>query len=125
MARTAMQLSSGSGAIRALSMDGPHDALQHVDRGRRPLRAWYARRNDFRLSERAGPTRRKGRAFDQAIEAWSALASDPGATFDREVTLDASGHRAYGHLGHDTGRCTADRRICTRSGARDESGARP
>jgi 3-isopropylmalate/(R)-2-methylmalate dehydratase large subunit len=31
----------------------------------------------------------KGAAFDQAVEAWSALASDPGAAFDRDVTLDA------------------------------------
>jgi 3-isopropylmalate/(R)-2-methylmalate dehydratase large subunit len=31
----------------------------------------------------------KGAAFDQAIEAWSALASDPDAAFDREVSLDA------------------------------------
>ena len=31
----------------------------------------------------------EGAAFDQAAEAWSRLASDPGATFDREVRLDA------------------------------------
>jgi 3-isopropylmalate/(R)-2-methylmalate dehydratase large subunit len=29
-------------------------------------------------------------AFDQAVEAWSNLVSDPGAAFDREVALDAS-----------------------------------
>jgi 3-isopropylmalate/(R)-2-methylmalate dehydratase large subunit len=28
-------------------------------------------------------------AFDRAVEAWSGLVSHPGATFDREVTLDA------------------------------------
>jgi 3-isopropylmalate/(R)-2-methylmalate dehydratase large subunit len=32
----------------------------------------------------------KAAAFDQAVEAWSRLASDAGAAFDREVTLDAS-----------------------------------
>ncbi len=32
----------------------------------------------------------QGPAFDQAVEAWSALATDPGAAFDREVALDAS-----------------------------------
>ena len=32
----------------------------------------------------------KGAAFDRAVEAWSALASDSGAEFDREVRLDAS-----------------------------------
>jgi 3-isopropylmalate/(R)-2-methylmalate dehydratase large subunit len=31
----------------------------------------------------------KGSDFDRAVEAWSELASDPDATFDREVTLDA------------------------------------
>ena len=32
----------------------------------------------------------KGAAFDKAVEAWSELASDAGASFDREVTLDAA-----------------------------------
>lgn len=31
-----------------------------------------------------------GAAFDQAVEAWSALVSDDGASFDREVTLHAA-----------------------------------
>jgi 3-isopropylmalate/(R)-2-methylmalate dehydratase large subunit len=31
----------------------------------------------------------KGETFDRAVEAWSALASDPDAAFDRDVTLDA------------------------------------
>ncbi len=33
----------------------------------------------------------KGAVFDRAIEAWSGLVSDPAATFDREVALDADG----------------------------------
>jgi 3-isopropylmalate/(R)-2-methylmalate dehydratase large subunit len=33
----------------------------------------------------------QGTAFDRAVEAWSALASDTDAVFDREVTLDAAG----------------------------------
>jgi 3-isopropylmalate/(R)-2-methylmalate dehydratase large subunit len=32
----------------------------------------------------------KGAAFDQAVEAWSGLASDADARFDREVVLDAA-----------------------------------
>jgi len=32
----------------------------------------------------------KGADFDRAVEDWSKLASDPGAAFDREVTLDAA-----------------------------------
>ena len=31
----------------------------------------------------------QGEAFDEAVEAWSTLASDSGADFDREVALDA------------------------------------
>jgi len=31
----------------------------------------------------------QGEAFDEAVEAWSTLASDAGADFDREVALDA------------------------------------
>ena len=31
----------------------------------------------------------QGAAFDRAVAAWSDLVSDPGAAFDREVTLDA------------------------------------
>ncbi|MEM7488403.1 MAG: 3-isopropylmalate dehydratase large subunit [Pseudomonadota bacterium] len=32
----------------------------------------------------------QGAAWDRAVEAWSALPSDPNAAFDREVTLDAA-----------------------------------
>ncbi|MEI7873726.1 MAG: 3-isopropylmalate dehydratase large subunit [Alphaproteobacteria bacterium] len=32
----------------------------------------------------------KGEAFDRAVAGWRALASDPGATYDRSVSLDAS-----------------------------------
>lgn len=32
----------------------------------------------------------KGKAWQQAVDGWRALASDAGATFDKEVTLDAS-----------------------------------
>jgi len=38
---------------------------------------------------RGRPFAPKSAAFDQAIEAWSELVSDPGASFDREVVLDA------------------------------------
>ena len=39
---------------------------------------------------RGRPFAPKGAAFDQAVEAWSKLASNPGAAFDREVSLDAA-----------------------------------
>lgn len=32
----------------------------------------------------------KGDAFDRAVRAWAELTTDPGAQFDREVTIDAS-----------------------------------
>jgi 3-isopropylmalate/(R)-2-methylmalate dehydratase large subunit len=38
---------------------------------------------------KARPYAPKGSAFDQTVEAWSNLVSDPGAVFDREVALDA------------------------------------
>ena len=39
---------------------------------------------------RGRPFAPAGAAWDSAVEAWSALASDPGACFDREVTVDAA-----------------------------------
>ncbi len=41
------------------------------------------------LISRAGTYAPQGASFEQAVEAWSTLVSDPGAGFDREVTLDA------------------------------------
>jgi 3-isopropylmalate/(R)-2-methylmalate dehydratase large subunit len=38
---------------------------------------------------RGRPFAPKGAAFEQAVDDWSALVSDPGAAFDREVALDA------------------------------------
>jgi 3-isopropylmalate/(R)-2-methylmalate dehydratase large subunit len=38
---------------------------------------------------RGRPYAPQGPAFDRAVEAWSALVSDPHAVFDREVALDA------------------------------------
>jgi 3-isopropylmalate/(R)-2-methylmalate dehydratase large subunit len=38
---------------------------------------------------RGRPYTPKGSDFDRAVEAWSGLASDPDAIFDREVTLNA------------------------------------
>ncbi len=46
--------------IRALSMEGPDDGLQHVDRGRRARRHDRARREDLRLYE-GPPARAEGR----------------------------------------------------------------
>ena len=62
--------------------------MQHVDRGRRPLRHGCADQTTFAyLKDR--PYAPKGAALEQAIDDWSKLVSDRDAPFDREVTLDA------------------------------------
>ena len=45
--------------------------------------AWFER-------HRSGPARRSGAELDEAIERWRALRSDDGASFDREVVVDAA-----------------------------------
>jgi 3-isopropylmalate/(R)-2-methylmalate dehydratase large subunit len=37
------------------------------------------------------PAAPEGKAFEEAVERWSALHSDPDATFDREIVVDAAG----------------------------------
>jgi 3-isopropylmalate/(R)-2-methylmalate dehydratase large subunit len=44
---------------------------------------------------RGRPFAPKGRDWDQAVAYWRTLASDPGARFDRELTLDARGIRPH------------------------------
>ncbi len=39
---------------------------------------------------RGRPKAPRGAAFDAAVKRWQALASDPGAAFDREIRIDAS-----------------------------------
>ena len=76
------------GAIRALSMEGRMTLcnMSIEAGGRCGLIAPDATTFTY-LKER--PYTPKGNDFDRAVEAWSALASDPDATFDREVTLNA------------------------------------
>ena len=88
-------------AIRALSMEGPHDGLQHVDRGGRPRRHDRARRQDVRLPARAARTRPKGAEWERALDYWRTLPTDPGASYDRSVMLDARRDGAARHLGHE------------------------
>lgn len=76
-------------AIRALSMEGRLTLCNmSIEAGGRcgmiaPDATTFAYLKDR-------PYAPKGAALDQAIEAWSKLASDPGAVFDREITLDGS-----------------------------------
>ncbi len=49
----------------------------------------------------------KGAAWDQAIEAWRALPSDPEASFDTEITIDASSIGPQVTWGTNPGQVTA------------------
>ena len=78
-------------AIRALSMEGADDGVQHVDRGGRPRRHDRGRRHDDRLPRAAGRSRPsgetvgpRGRALAHARERRRARRST------RVVALDAS-----------------------------------
>jgi len=78
---------SGS-AIRALSMEGRMTICNmSIEAGARagmiaPDATTFAYLKDRRHSP-------KGAAWDQAVAAWSELKTDPGATFDRELTIRA------------------------------------
>ena len=68
---------------------GPHDGLQHVDRGRRARRTDRAGREDVRVSERPADGA-EGAAWEAAVAYWKTLPSDKGAKYDREVRIDAA-----------------------------------
>jgi 3-isopropylmalate/(R)-2-methylmalate dehydratase large subunit len=76
-------------AIRALSMEGRMTVCNmSIEAGGRcgvvaPDATTFAYLKDR-------PYAPEGAAFDKAVEAWSELASDAGASFDREVALDAA-----------------------------------
>ena len=71
-------------AIRALTMGGPDDRLQHDDRGRRTRRDGGPDDTTFEwVSGRPG-------APAEIPDEWQALKTDDGATFDREMVVDAA-----------------------------------
>jgi 3-isopropylmalate/(R)-2-methylmalate dehydratase large subunit len=75
-------------AIRALSMEGRLTLCNlSIEAGARCGMVAPDAKTFAYLKGR--PYAPKGVAFDQAVEAWTKLPSDPGAQFDREVTLDA------------------------------------
>ena len=69
------------------------------------------------------PMAPKAGAFEQAVAHWRTLPSDAGARYDKEVTLDAAGDRAAGHLGHEPAGRPADHRQGPRPQTRERSGA--
>ena len=79
---------AGAAIERALD-GGPHDRLQHDDRGRRPRGHDRARRHDVRLFRIPPRRRRRAGDLDAAVEEWRGLRTDDGATFDREIVVDA------------------------------------
>jgi len=76
-------------AIRALSMEGRMTICNmSIEAGARagmiaPDETTFAYLKGRRLSP-------KGEAWDRAVEHWRSLVTDPGATFDRELTIDAT-----------------------------------
>ena len=75
-------------AIRALSMEGRMTVCNmSIEAG---ARAGMVAPDETTFAYLEGrPHAPKGKAWEQAVGAWRALATDPGAPFDREVTLDA------------------------------------
>lgn len=76
-------------AIRALSMEGRMTICNMSIEG--GARAGMIAPDDTTFAYMEGrPYVPRGKAFQEAVECWKALASDPGAGFDTTVTLDAS-----------------------------------
>ena len=76
-------------AIRALSMDGRMTVCNMSIEG--GARAGMIAPDDTTFAYLEGrPYVPRGKAFQEAVEGWKALATDPGAEFDATVTLEAS-----------------------------------
>jgi 3-isopropylmalate/(R)-2-methylmalate dehydratase large subunit len=76
-------------AIRSLSMEGRMTVCNmSIEAG---ARAGMVAPDDTTFAYLEGrPFAPKGAAWERALDVWRGLPTDPGATFDREVTLDAS-----------------------------------
>ncbi len=100
-------------AIRAPVDGGPHDRLQHVDRGRRQGRAHRPRRHHLRLPRGPRPTPPRAPTGRRPSTHWRTLPTDDGATFDKEVALDAAAIAPARLLGHQPrpGRSSSTRRV--------------
>jgi 3-isopropylmalate/(R)-2-methylmalate dehydratase large subunit len=81
-------------AIRALSMEGRMTVCNmSIEAG---ARAGMVSPDDTTFAYLEGrPHAPAGAAWEQALETWRALATDAEATFDREVTIDASELRPH------------------------------
>jgi 3-isopropylmalate/(R)-2-methylmalate dehydratase large subunit len=76
-------------AIRGLSMEGRMTICNmSIEAG---ARAGMVAPDETTFAYLAGrPRAPRGAAWDEAVDRWRGLASDPGAQYDREVTLDTS-----------------------------------
>lgn len=81
-------------AIRALSMEGRMTVCNmSIEAG---ARAGMIAPDDTTFAYLEGRAHApKGSAWEQALEHWRSLTTDPGAAFDREVTIAASDLRPY------------------------------
>src|SRR6266446_4849721 len=81
-------------AIRALSMEGRLTICNmSIEAG---ARAGMVAPDDVTFAWLEGrPFAPKGAQWEQALDEWRSLATDTGATFDREVTIDAAALRPY------------------------------
>ena len=75
-------------AISGFSMEGRMTALQHVDRGGRPRRAWSRRTRPRSPTSRAAGVRAVRRGVGEGARRVAHAPSDEGARYDREIAVD-------------------------------------
>mgnify|MGYP003350314322 FL=1 len=91
-------------AIRSLSMEGRMTICNMSIEG--GARAGLVAPDDTTFAYLEGrPRAPKGADWERALERWRSLPSDPDATFDREVTIDAASLRPYVSWGTNPGQC--------------------
>ncbi len=92
-------------AIRALSMEGRMTVCNmSIEAG---ARAGMVAPDETTFAYlQSTPHAPKGDAWDAAVEAWRALPSDPGAIYDKVVTLDAATLRPHVTWGTNPGQVT-------------------
>src|SRR5262249_17039811 len=88
--------------IRALSMEGRRPVCNmSIEAG---ARAGLVGPDDTTFEYLEGrPFAPHGRAWEEAVEYWRTLRTDPDATFDTEVTIDAASLRPYVSWGTNPG----------------------
>ena len=99
-AAPATRSSSPASAIRALSMEGAHDGVQHGHRSRRARRHGGGRRHHDRLRARAARSRRPARCGSGRSRYWRTLHSRRGREVRHGGRARCGRDQAAGHLGH-------------------------